>query len=173
MTRVPSTAVLASEGSKRGLFIKFPSQIKEDRAGRELCPSFYTLFICFYSSYCCKRHSEPSRWARALSEPSVVPGLGASLALPRSPVQHCSPQPFCPVAGLRPPSCCWEIPSRGSQQERHPMVHPTRFSYLERGCAHPVDLQLVSSRCPWDVHMGRLFPCHPHAPWKAVQGKAR
>lgn len=55
-TGAPSTAVLGSEGSDRGVFIKFPSQIKEDRAGRELCPSFYTLFICFYSSYCCKRH---------------------------------------------------------------------------------------------------------------------
>ena len=52
-TGVPSTAALGSEGLKRGLFSNFPAQIKEDRAGRELCPCFYMLFICFYSSYCC------------------------------------------------------------------------------------------------------------------------
>lgn len=47
---MPSTAALGSEGSELGLFINFPAQLKEDR---ELCPCFYTLFICFYSSYCC------------------------------------------------------------------------------------------------------------------------
>jgi len=75
-TEAPAAAALGSEGSEQGLFSNFPAQIKEDRAGRELCPCFYMLLICFYSSYCCSPSASFTAFQmdKSITKPSVVPG---------------------------------------------------------------------------------------------------
>lgn len=77
MTGVPSTAALGSEVSEQGLFINSPAQIKEDRAGRELCPCFCMLFICFYSSYCCSPSASSTAFqmGESVTNPSLVLGV--------------------------------------------------------------------------------------------------